>query len=128
MIFVTGNIAEGGRIFEGELERFGRVIETDDAEAAGNMGSGAEDGSSVGGGAETDVPDNEFAGRLCEAFTNVKLTDVKKIGLGSRAKPRVHFFAVAGGKKGVLAVGEAYELVVTGHAGIVEMALNFGHR
>ena len=43
------------------------------------------------------------------------MTDVKKIGLRSGAKTRVHFFAVAGGKKCALSVGEGYELVVIGH-------------
>ena len=83
------------------------------------MAGGAEDGNSVGGGAEADVPDNKFAGGLCEAFTNVELANVKKFGLGSRAKTRVHFFAVSGGKKGALSVGEGYELVVIRHEGIV---------
>ncbi len=87
---------------------------------AGNRGGGAKDGGSVGGGAEADVPDDKFAGGLCEAFTNLELADVKKVGFGLRAKTGVHFFAVAGGKKSALSVGEAYELVVTGHAGIVE--------
>jgi hypothetical protein len=32
----------------------------------------------------------------------------------------MHFFAVAGGKKGLLSVGEAYELVVTGHTDIMD--------
>ena len=87
---------------------------------AGNRGGGAEDGGSVGGGAKADVPDYKFAGGLCEAFANLELGDVKKLGFGLRAKTRVHFFAIAGGKKGVLSVGKAYELVVTGHRDIVE--------
>ena len=115
MLFVTGKIAKGGRIFEGEFERFGRIIETDEAQAAGKMGGGAEDGDSIGGGAETDVPNNEFAGTLGEAFTNMQLADIEKIGLGLRAKPGMHFFAVAGGKKGALSVREGYELVVIRH-------------
>ena len=130
MIFVTGNIAKGGDIFKGEFERFSRVIETDDAEAAGNMNisGGAEDRDSVCGGAEADVPDNEFGfgfaftgGLCCEAFPNAKLANVKKIGLGSRAKPGMHFFAVAGGKKRDLSVGERHKLVVIiiRHASIV---------
>lgn len=106
-------------MFEGEFERFGGVIETDEANVAGNIGGGAEHGNSIGGSAEADVPDYKFAGGLCEAFTNVELANVKKFGLGSRAKTRVHFFAVTGGKKGALSVGEGYELVVIRHEGIV---------
>lgn len=118
-IFITGNIAQGAGIFEGEFKGSGCIIEADEAELAGNIGGGAEDGDGIGGSAEADVPDDEFAGGLCEAFTNAKLADVKKVGLGARAKPGMHFFAVAGGKEGALAVRESYELVVIGHAGIV---------
>ena len=60
MAFVTGKIAKRGRMFEGKFQWFGRVIKTDEAEVAGNMGGGAEDGDSVGGSTEADVPDNKF--------------------------------------------------------------------
>ena len=108
------------------MEWLGGVIETDEAEVAGNMGGGAENGGSVGGGAEADVPDNEFAGGPGEAFWDVKLTDVEEIGLSLRAKPGVHFFAVARAKQGALSVGEGYELVVIRHGGIVGKNLRDG--
>lgn len=120
VVFVTGKIAEGGRIFKGEFQRFGSIVETDEAETSGNLAGGAEDGNRIGGGAKTDVPDNKFAGGFREAFRDVELADVKKIGLGLRAKARVHFFTVTGGEKSALSIGEGYELVVIGHGGIVK--------
>ena len=82
---------------EGELEGFEGVVEAEDSQRARREAGGAEDGQNIRGGAESDVPDDEFAGVCGEAFGKAKLFDVKGLGFGNRADDGMEGFALGDG-------------------------------
>ncbi len=83
--FVVGKIAKFGGVFERELERFEGVIEAKDAQRAQRGAGGAQHGEDIGGGAEADIPDDEFARMRGHAFGQAELSDIKRLGFGDRA-------------------------------------------
>lgn len=83
--FVISEIAERCGVFQRELQRRERVVETDDAKRASRGTRGAEDGQDIGSSAETDVPDDKFAGVGGQSFGEAELFDVKRFGFGDGA-------------------------------------------
>lgn len=113
-------VIELGGVLQGEFKRAGRVIEAHDAEWAGEIAREAEEGESIGGGAEADVPNDEFTGVVLEAFADLELADVKEFGFLSWAEAGVHFLVVVCGVNGVGAVAERDEFeLVRWHVGSV---------
>ncbi len=109
--FVVGEVAEGGGVFEGELERFEGVVEADDAQGAGDVAGGAQHGEDVGGGAEANIPDDEFAGVGGEAFGEAELLDVQGFGFGDGADDGMKGFALGDRMDAVDAIDEFDEFI-----------------
>ena len=109
--FVVVEVAENLRIIESELKRFDGVIEADDPERAIRGTGGAQNGQDIRGGAEADVPDDEFAGMSRHAFRKPKLADVKGLGLGDRTDDGMEGFAMRDGMDAVNAAGELDDLI-----------------
>ena len=112
--FVAGEVAEIDGVIEGELERFERVVKADDAERALRGAGGAQNGQDVGGGAEADVPDDEFAGMRGHAFGKVELFDVEGFGFGDGADDGVERFAMGERMDAMDATGELDDFVCGG--------------
>ena len=110
---VGGAVTKVGEAFvvgEGEAKGVEVVLETDDVERAG-VGDGfvaANGGHGVGGGAESDVPEDEgTVGGFAEAGGEVGLIDVERLGLVHRGGAGVHDLAA-------VAVEDAGEAFVGG--------------
>jgi hypothetical protein len=108
---VAAEIAEGRGVFEGELQRFERVVEADDAQRASGGAGGAENGEDVGGSAEADIPQDEFAGMRGEAFGQAELPDVEGLGFRDRADDGMEGFAMGERMDTVDAVGEGDDFI-----------------
>jgi len=112
--FVIGEVAEGGGVFEGELERLEGVVKADDAERASRGAGGAQNGQNIGGGAEADVPDDEFAGVGGHAFGEAELFNVEGLGFGDGADDGVEGFAMSKRMDAMNAAGEFDDFVCGG--------------
>lgn len=120
----TVEVAEDFRVIEGEPERFEGVIEADDAERATGGAGGAEDGEDIRGGAEADVPDDEFTGMRGETFRQAELADVEGLRFGDRADDGMEGFAMGNGMDAVDAARELDDSVGGGRHASFEPARN----
>lgn len=112
--FVIGEVAKGFGIFEGELERFERVVEADDAKRAMGFAGGAENGEDIRGGAEADVPDHKFAGVRGHALDETQLFYVERLGFGGGTDDGVKGFAFGERVDAVDAVDEFDDAIAAG--------------
>ncbi len=122
MRLVTGQVAERGGVLEGEGEGIEGVVETQEADGAGEVAGGAQGGKGVGGGTEANVPDDELAGVALEAVDEAELADVEGLGFGNGADDGVEGLVVGEGMDAVRAIGELYDSVSGGgfHGGNLE--------
>ena len=109
--FVIGEIAKGGGVFQGELERFERVIKADDAERTRRAPRGAKHGEDVRGGTQTDVPDHEFAAMRGQPFTEAQLFHVKRLSLRHRPDDGMKRLAMGKRMNAVHAAREFHEFI-----------------
>ena len=111
MIFVAAEIAEVGGVSQREFQRLQRVVKTDEADLAGNVPRGAQDGERVGRRAEADIPDHKFAGMILQPLAEPELVDVKRLRLRDRADDRMKRLVIRKRTHGTNAVVQADELV-----------------
>jgi hypothetical protein len=114
MLFIFDEVGEVGGVLEREFEWFERVVETQDSNRAGELSSGAQKSERVSGGAQANVPDDEFAGVICQAFDDSELADVKGLGFCNGANNRMKRFSVRERMDAVRASGEFYETIAGG--------------
>ena len=120
VVFVAAEVAERGGVLQGELKRFKGAIEADQADGAGKVACGAENGEGVGCRAETDIPDHEFSGMVVQPLAELELVDVKRLRLGDRADDGMECFAVRERVDAVRAAGEFDKAVFVFHNQILE--------
>jgi len=113
-LFVTGEVAEGDGVFEGELERFEGVVKADDTERALRGAGGAQNCEDIGGSTEADVPDDEFAGMRGHAFGEAQLFYIQGFRFGDRADDGMEGFAMRDGMDAMDAAGELDDFVCGG--------------
>ena len=111
MIVVAAEIAERVGIFQRELQRLQRVVKTDEADVAGDIPRGAQNGECICRRAEADIPDHKFAGMILLTLAQFELVDVKRLGFGNRADDRMKRLVVRERTHGADAVVQADELV-----------------
>ena len=87
------------------------MIEADHADRRGQIAGKAQGGDDVGGSAEADIPEDEFAGVPGPPFAQAELADVKGFGFLGGSAGRVHGFALGEGMDGARAIGEPNELI-----------------
>ena len=109
--FVAAEVTERSRMLQGERQRLNRAVKAHEPNRARQIPRGAQDGERVGGGAQADIPDHEFAGVMLEALAKLELIDVKRLRLRHRADDRMKSFAVRQRMKAVGAVGEPDQFV-----------------
>ena len=90
-----------------EFQWFDGAIEADQADPAGQTAGGAEDGQGIGGGAEANVPDDEFTRVLREAFVEAELPDVNGLGFGDGSDDRMKRLAFGDGMNAMGPIGES---------------------
>ena len=112
--FVIGEVAKGGGVFERELQRLKGVVKADDAERALRGAGGAQNGEDVGGSAEADVPDDEFAGMRGHAFGEAQLFYIQGFRFGDGADDGMEGFAMRDGMDAMDAAGELDDFVCGG--------------
>jgi hypothetical protein len=120
---VAAQVAEGVAVLKGEGKRVEGVVEAQQVDRARDAMSRAHGGDGVGGSAETDVPENKFAGVMLESLDQAELPDIQGVGFGDRADHGVKRLVVSEGMDAVGAIGELNDSVSGGglHGG------NLGH-
>jgi hypothetical protein len=73
---VAAQVTEGVAVSEGEGKRVEGVVEAQEVDCAGDGASRAQGGDRVGGGAETNIPENKFACVMLEALDQAQLVDI----------------------------------------------------
>jgi hypothetical protein len=99
------------------------MVEAQKVDRAGDGAGRAEGSDGVGGGAETDIPQDEFAGVMLEALDQAELANIQGLGFGDRADDGMEGLVVREGMDAVGAIGELNDSVCGGglHEG------TFGH-
>lgn len=112
--FVAMEVREAVGGGEGDAEGVEGAIETDEVECAWEGFEGTEGSEGIGGGAETDVPEDEgsFFGEGLDAIVEFELADVEGIGFGGGADDGVEGFAEGAGAEAPGAIGELDGVVI----------------
>ncbi len=111
-ILVPAEIAEFLCVLQGKPQRLEGPVETDHAQRARQIGRGAEDCQDIGGSAETDVPDDKFAGMGLQPAAQLELVDIQGLRLGRRADDRMKGFIFRQGTDAEGAIGQPDKLVI----------------
>ncbi len=80
MIFVTVEIAQSMGVWEGEAERLDGLIETEQPDRTSEFASGSQHGQGVGRRAQAHIPNDELSAVVSDAFDQVKLLNVQRLG------------------------------------------------
>jgi len=67
-------------VWEGEAERLGGLIETEQPDRAREFASGSQHGQGVGRRAQAHIPNDELPAVVSDAFDQVKLLNVERLG------------------------------------------------
>ena len=120
--FVAAQVTERVAVLEGEGQRFEGVVEAQQVDGAGDGAGRAQGGEGVGGRAEADIPQDEFAGVMLEALDQAQLPDIQGVGFGDRADHGMEGLVVGQGMDAVGAIGELDDSVSGGgrHGGNLE--------
>ena len=89
MLLIPDEIGEVLDVLEGKFQRFQGMIEAQQADGAGELPRGAEQRERICGGAEANVPHDEFTGVSPYALDQPKLADVEGLRLRHGADDRV---------------------------------------
>ena len=101
-------------MLQSELQRLNRVVKAHEADRARQIPRGAQDGERVGGRAQADIPNHEFAGMIFEALAEPELIDVKRFRLGNGADDGMKRLVVRQRMDAVIAADELNEFVSWG--------------
>jgi hypothetical protein len=112
--FVARQVTERFAVLEREGERVEGVIEAEQVDWAGDGTSCVQGGDRVGGSAEADIPEDEFARVTLEALGQAELPDIQRLGFDDRTDHGMKGFAMGEGMDAVRAVGELNESVAGG--------------
>jgi hypothetical protein len=120
---VAAQVAEGVAVLKGEGKRVEGVVEAHEVDRARDATGRAHGGDGVGGGAETDIPEDKLAGVMLEALDQAELANIQGLGFGDRADDGMEGLGVGEGMNAVGAIGELNDSVCGGglHEG------TFGH-
>ena len=110
--FEADHVTEGRSVRERELQWGGGVIKALDDKVAVDVSQGTQDGQDVGGSAEADVPDDEWAARLGEPGGDVHLAHVERLRLGLGSNDRMEGFALDACADGPGAAGHLHEFII----------------
>jgi hypothetical protein len=123
MRLVAAQVAEGVAVLKGEGKRVEGVVEAQEVDRARDGAGRAQGGDGVGGSAETDIPQDEFAIVMLEALDQAELSDIQGVGFGDRADHGMERLVVSKGMDAMGAIGELNDSVRGGglHEG------TFGH-
>ena len=108
-------IREAIQILEVEFEGFGGVFKADDSLFVCAIANGIQECQRVGGGAEPNIPNDEFLSRGADALAQLQLLDVEGLGFCGGADDGVEGFAVAFGTEAEGSVGELDDMITIGH-------------
>lgn len=111
-------IREAILVTEREFERFGGVVKADDAHFVWTIANRIEEGQWVGGSAESNIPNDKILALLvcsADAFGQVQLFDVERLGFRRGPDDGVESFAVAFGTQAERSVGELDDMITIGH-------------
>jgi hypothetical protein len=122
-LFVAGEIVEVRGVLEREFQGFKRVVKAQQADGASEGLGGSQDGDGIGGGAQADIPDDEFTGVAPETFNQPKLPDIQRLRLGDGADDRVEGLGMGQRVNAMSATGELDDSVSGGRG----HGQNFNH-
>jgi DNA-binding Lrp family transcriptional regulator len=111
-LIVTGIVAQLRGVAKGEGQRFDGAVEADDANLARQIRSGSQHGEDVRGGAQANIPNNEFPRVRLQAATQLELIDIQRLRLGHRADHRMKRFTFRQRPDAVGAVRQTDELII----------------
>ena len=108
----TFEVGERITILQSEPDWFGGVIKAHDADFCRRVTNRLQEGERVGGGAQSNVPNDEFAGCFAHFFNQAKLVNIKSLRFCYRPDDRMKSLAVAFGAKAIGTVGELDDVVL----------------
>ena len=82
------------------------MVEAQQVDRARDGAGRPQCGDRVGGSAEADIPQDEFARVTLEALDQAQLADIQRLGLGHRADNRMKRLVMGEGMDAVRAIGE----------------------
>jgi hypothetical protein len=92
--FATCEVREVARVQKRKLKRFKRVVEAEQFDGTRHFPQRPQDGESVGGCSETDIPDNEHSVVVAQALLEIQLAYVQCLRLSHGPDDRVEGFGM----------------------------------
>src|SRR6266704_2852523 len=94
MGFVAGQIVQFSNLAQSELKRLQRLVEADQSDRASNITGGAQHRERICGRAQSNVPDDKFAGVLAQPLWQVELSNIERLRLRHWTDHRMKRLAV----------------------------------